>query len=182
MKKTSLWFWFFIVAFMIFLIAPGQTVRASDDDIITIGYSGPLSGGAAKFGLNIQWGLELAADEINALGGASVGGKKYKVRVVSMDDRFQAALTVNNAKRLVQKEGAKMVYNPNSGAIFALMAINEKEKFIIGAYTTTQAVVTSGNKLLFKGPLPMQAYVHASVSYTHLRAHETVLDLVCRLL
>ena len=23
---------------------------------------------------------------------------------------------------------------------------------------------------------------HASVSYTHLRAHETVLDLVCRLL
>jgi len=163
MKKTSLCFWFFIVAFMIFLIAPGQTVRAADDDVITIGYSGPLSGGAAKFGLNVQWGLELAADEINALGGASVGGKKYKVRVVSMDDRFQAALTVNNAKRLVQKEGAKMVYNPNSGAIFALMAINEKEKFIIGAYTTTQAVVTSGNKLLFKGPLPMQAYVHAFI-------------------
>ena len=48
-------------------------------------------GGAAKFGLNVQWGLELAADEINALGGATVGGKKYKVRVVSMDDRFQAA-------------------------------------------------------------------------------------------
>ena len=162
MKKTSLWFWFFILAFMTFLIAPGQTVRAADD-VITIGYSGPLSGGAAKFGLNVQWGLELAADEINALGGASVGGKKYKVRVVSMDDRFQAALTVNNAKRLVQKEGAKMVYNPNSGAIFALMAINEREKFIIGAYTTTQAVVTSGNKLLFKGPLPMQAYVHAFI-------------------
>ena len=169
MKKASLWFWFFVAAFMIFLIAPGQAVRAAEDDVITIGYSGPLSGGAAKFGLNIQWGLELAADEINALGGASVGGKKYKVRIVSMDDRFQAALTVNNAKRLVQQEGAKMVYNPNTGAIFALMAINEKEKFIIGAYTTTQAVVTSGNKLLFKGPLPMQAYVHSFVKKA--RAH-----------
>jgi branched-chain amino acid transport system substrate-binding protein len=160
-SKTNSWFWISILALVLFLIAPGQTLQAADE--ITIGYSGPLSGGAAKFGFNIQWGLELAADEINALGGATVGGKKYNVRVISMDDRFQAALAVNNAKRLVQKEGAKMVYNPNSGGIFALMAINENEKFIVGAYTTTQAVVTSGNKLLFKGPLPMQAYVHAFI-------------------
>ena len=140
MKKVNFGFWILILAFCAFFVAPGQDARAADE--IVIGYSGPLSGGAAKFGLNIQWGLELAADEINALGGATVGGKKYKVRVISMDDRFQAALTVNNAKRLVHKEGAKMVYNPNTGAIFALMAINEKENFIIGAYTTTQAVVT----------------------------------------
>ena len=160
MKRVSSWLWFFVLSCGIFLMAPVSIAQAADD-VITIGYSGPLSGGAAKFGLNLQWGLELAADEINALGGAMVGGKKYKVRVVSMDDRFQAALAVNNAKRLVQKDGAKMVYNPNTGGIFALMAINEKEKFIIGAYSTTQSIVTSGNKLLFKGPLPMQAYVHA---------------------
>ena len=78
MKKTSLWFWFFIVTFMIFLIAPGQTVRASDDAVITIGYSGPLSGGAAKFGLNVQWGLELAADEINAPGWCLGRGQKIQ--------------------------------------------------------------------------------------------------------
>lgn len=159
MKKTNAWFWSFILLFPLVLTAFHQPVQAADE--IIIGYSGPLSGGAAKFGFNIQWGLELAADEINALGGAAVGGKKYNVRVISMDDRFQAALTTNNAKRLVHKEGAKMVYNPNTGAIFALMAINENEKFIVGAYTTTQNVVTAGNKLLFKGPLPMQAYVHA---------------------
>lgn len=158
MRKNGLFLCVLMSAFVgVFFI--GQSATAADE--IVIGYSGPLSGGAAKFGLNIQWGLELAADEINALGGAVVAGKKYKIRVVSMDDRFQAALTVNNAKRLVHKEGAKMVYNPNTGAIFALMAINEKEKFIVGAYTTTQAVVGAGNKLLFKGPLPMSAYVHA---------------------
>ncbi len=159
MKKTNLWVWMVILMFPLFLTASGQPAQAADE--IIIGYSGPLSGGAAKFGFNIQWGLELAADEINTLGGATVGGKKYTVRVISVDDRFQAALTTNNAKRLVHKEGAKMVYNPNTGAIFALMAVNENEKFIVGAYTTTQNVVTAGNKLLFKGPLPMQAYVHA---------------------
>ena len=159
MKKLGLWFWMLLAALLVFPGISGSNAGAADE--IVIGYSGPLSGGAAKFGVNIQWGLELAADEINALGGATVAGKKYKVRVVSMDDRFQAALTVNNAKRLVHNDGAKMVYNPNTGAILALMAINEKEKFIIGAYTTTQASVSRGNKLIFKGPLPMSAYVHA---------------------
>jgi branched-chain amino acid transport system substrate-binding protein len=159
MKKLGLWLWILLPA-LLFLPAVSDNVAMAADEIV-IGYSGPLSGGAAKFGLNIQWGLELAADEINALGGATVAGKKYKVRVVSMDDRFQAALTVNNAKRLVHSDGAKMVYNPNTGAILALMAINEKENFIIGAYTTTQASVGRGNKLIFKGPLPMSAYVHA---------------------
>ena len=33
-----------------------------------------------------------------------------------------------------------------------------------------------------RGYLRMRDYVHPPVSYTHLRAHETVLDLVCRLL
>jgi branched-chain amino acid transport system substrate-binding protein len=160
MKKVKSFFGISILVIFSSLLSPGQILNAADD-VITIGYSGPLSGGAAKFGFNIQWGLELAADEINALGGAPVGGKKFKVEVVSMDDRFQAALAVNNAKRLVHKDGARMVYNPNTGGIFALMAINEKEKFIVGAYTTTQNVVTAGNKLLFKGPLPMQAYVQA---------------------
>lgn len=159
MKKTNLWVWVVMVMFPLFLTVSGQPAQAADE--IIIGYSGPLSGGAAKFGFNIQWGLELAADEINALGGATVAGKKYTVRAISVDDRFQAALATNNAKRLVHKDGAKMVYNPNTGGIFALMAINENEKFIVGAYTTTQNVVTAGNKLLFKGPLPMQAYVHA---------------------
>ena len=31
-------------------------------------------------------------------------------------------------------------------------------------------------------PLVMPERTHTPVSYTHLRAHETVLDLVCRLL
>lgn len=161
--KTKYFMYMMCVVVLVFAL--GIQVRSSiaAENEIILGYSGPLSGGAAKFGLNIQWGLELAADDINAMGGADVGGKKYKVRVISMDDRFQAALTVNNAKRLVHHDGAKMVYNPNTGAIFALMAINEKENFIIGAYTTTQDVVERGNQLIFKGPLPMAAYVRAFV-------------------
>ncbi len=157
MKKHSLC-WIAVLAFLAAFAAPGP-VRAADE--IIIGYSGPLSGGGAQFGQNLKWGLELAADEVNALGGATVAGKKYKVRIVSMDDQFQTALTVNNAKRLVHQDGAKMVYNPSSGGIFGLMAINEKENFIIGAYTTNQKCITAGNKLIFRGPPSMLVYVRA---------------------
>jgi branched-chain amino acid transport system substrate-binding protein len=157
MKKKNFLTFVSILA-VLFLFLPIQAARSADD-VITIGYSGPLSGGGAQFGQNLKWGLELAADDINALGGATVAGKKYKVRIVSMDDQFQTALTVNNAKRLVHQEGARMVFNPSSGGIFGLMAINEKENFIVGAYTTNQKCVTSGNKLIFRGPPSMLVYV-----------------------
>jgi branched-chain amino acid transport system substrate-binding protein len=158
MKKSNPWIWMLLVIFCLFTLS-GRSAWA--EDVITIGYSGPLSGGGAQFGQNLKMGLELAADEINALGGATVSGKKFKVRIVSMDDQFQTALTVNNAKRLVHQEGARMVFNPSSGGIFGLMAINESENFIVGAYTTNQKCVTAGNKLLFRGPTPMMSYVRA---------------------
>jgi branched-chain amino acid transport system substrate-binding protein len=158
MKKANFFSSVSILALLFFFVAPLHLSRAAED-VIPIGYSGPLSGGGAQFGQNLKWGLELAADDINALGGATVAGKKYKVRVVSMDDQFQTAQTVNNAKRLVHQEGAKMVFNPSSGGIFGLMAINEKENFIIGAYTTNQKCITAGNKLIFRGPPSMLVYV-----------------------
>ncbi|WDT36857.1 hypothetical protein PVA38_11730 [Streptococcus pneumoniae D39] len=43
---------------------------------------------------------------------------------------------------------------------------------------TTNVIVSKDGKEVKKIPLK----ILASVSYTHLRAHETVLDLVCRLL
>jgi branched-chain amino acid transport system substrate-binding protein len=142
MQKRKFWLFLSVVILSIFFLSSPALVQSAED-IITIGYSGPLSGGGAQFGQNLKWGLELAADEVNDQGGALVAGKKYKVRIVSMDDQFQTALTVNNAKRLVHQEGAKMVYNPSSGGIFGLMAINEAENFIIGAYTTNQKCVMS---------------------------------------
>lgn len=159
MKKRGLWVVVFVLSGL-FIFFPGVFLWA-DDNVITIGYSGPLSGGGAKFGKNLQMGLQMAVDQVNQMGGLEVAGKKYQVRLISLDDQFQTALTVSNAKRLVHKEGAKMIFNPSSGGIFGLMAINEKEKFIICAYTTNQVCVTSGNKLIFRGPPAMMAYVQA---------------------
>jgi branched-chain amino acid transport system substrate-binding protein len=145
---------------VVFLLA-GAVFPVMAEETITLGFSGPLSGGGAQFGQNLKWGLEMAAEDINAMGGVSVNGEKYSVRVVGMDDQFQTAMTVNNAKRLRYKEGARFILNPSTGGIFGLMEVNTKEGFIIGAHTTTHEVVTQGNPLIFRVPAPMMGYVKA---------------------
>ena len=47
---------------------------------------------------------------------------------------------------------------------------------------TYQAKMSGPHYFEPKGPNAPKWYVVDAVSYTHLRAHETVLDLVCRLL
>jgi len=47
--------------------------------ILSKAFHDSASGRGAQFGQNLKWGLELAADDINALGGAAVAGKKYVV-------------------------------------------------------------------------------------------------------
>ncbi len=71
-------------------------------EVVKIGYSGPLSGGAALYGKNVLDGMNMAVGEINAAG-LDIGGKKYKLEVVALDDKYNPAETAINAQRLVQE-------------------------------------------------------------------------------
>src|SRR3954462_2559169 len=73
---------------------------ASAQETVNIGYTGPLSGGAALYGKNTLVGLEMAAKEINDAGGFDVGGKKYKFNIVALDDKYSPSEAAVNAKRL----------------------------------------------------------------------------------
>jgi branched-chain amino acid transport system substrate-binding protein len=57
---------------------------------IKIGAMGPMSGGAAQWGLAMQGAAELAAAEVNSEGGLTIGGKKCKVSVVAYDSKYTA--------------------------------------------------------------------------------------------
>jgi len=130
-------------------------------DVIKIGYSGPLSGGAAKYGKNCEAGMIMAAEEINAKGGITVGGKKFKIEVVSLDDRYKPDLTVQNARRMISLDKVSTVFCPHSGGILAMMNFNEKDGFIIMAYTTHPKTVEMGNKLIIRLPPDIRAYASA---------------------
>jgi len=132
---------------------------ASAQEHVTIGFTGPLSGGAALYGKNTLTGLQDAADEINAAGGLAVGGAKYLLDVVALDDKYSPSEAAVNAKRLRAQYKAPVVFVPHAGGVLALQAFNEQDGFLIGAYTSTPAVTEHGNALTLRIPPSFDGYV-----------------------
>jgi branched-chain amino acid transport system substrate-binding protein len=130
-------------------------------DVLKVGFTGPLSGGTAKYGKNCEAGMIMAMEEINAKGGVPIGGKKFKIEISSLDDRYKPDLAVQNARRMVSLDQVSAVFCPHSGGILAMMNFNEKEDFMVMGYTTHPKVVEMGNKLIIRMPPDIRAYASA---------------------
>ncbi len=126
---------------------------------VNIGFTGPLSGGAALYGENTLEGLRMAAKEINDNGGISVDGESYDINLVSLDDKYAPSQAAVNGKRLVQQYKAPVVFVPHSGGTFALQAFNQRDNFLVMSYTSIPAVTEKGNKLTVKIPPNFTDYV-----------------------
>lgn len=133
-------------------------------EVVKIGFSGPLSGGAALYGKNVVMGMEMAANEIN-VHGLEVGGKKYKVEIVPLDDKYNPSETAINAQRLVQQSKASVILVPHSGGIFAVQAINEKMNLLLLGYSSLSALTTRGNKMTIRIPPEIDTYVKPFINY-----------------
>jgi branched-chain amino acid transport system substrate-binding protein len=68
----------------------GAAVSAAHGCDLKIGSMGPMSGGAAQWGLAMDAAANLAAAEANAEGGLKVGDKKCHVTVVAYDSKYTA--------------------------------------------------------------------------------------------
>ena len=132
---------------------------------VNVGFSGPLSGGAALYGENVLSGLRMAADEINANGGFDLDGEKTTVNIVALDDQYSPAQAATNAKRLVQESNVPAIFIPHSGGIFALMDFNVEDDFLIMAYTSVPTVTAQGNPLTIRIPPTFDGYVKAFTAY-----------------
>ncbi len=137
-------------------LAIGGTAHA---DEINIGFTGPLSGGAALYGENTLEGLRMAAEEINASGGFTVDGEKHTINIQALDDKYSPSQAAVNGKRLVQQYNAPVIFTPHSGGTFALQAFNERDGFLVMSYTSVPAVTAKGNKLTVKIPPNFTDYI-----------------------
>jgi branched-chain amino acid transport system substrate-binding protein len=132
-------------------------------DAVTIGFTGPLSGGAALYGRNVLDGLEMAVAEINAAGGIPAGGRRVRVDVAPLDDRYLPNESATNAKRLVHQHGTPIVFCPHSGGILAIQGFNTSQQpsFIIGAYSSEPQILERGNALTLMIPPRYDIYFDA---------------------
>jgi branched-chain amino acid transport system substrate-binding protein len=133
-------------------------------DVVKIGFSGPLSGGAAQYGKNTLDGMKFAVDELNA-SGFEVAGKKVKFEVVALDDKYNPAETAINFQRLVQEHKTPVVMCPHSGGGFAIQTTNEQSKSLLLSYTSVPQITARGNKLTLRIPPEFTTYIPAFVAH-----------------
>lgn len=98
---------------------------------INIGYTGPLSGPAAFYGERTLNGVQMAAEEINKAGGVEVNGKKYKLNIVSLDDKYLPNEAGGNAKRLMQENKTPIIFTPHSGGVAACRCLTSRKNSLL---------------------------------------------------
>jgi branched-chain amino acid transport system substrate-binding protein len=89
------------------LAAPAQA-----QEVLKIGVNGVMSGEAASWGLVNKYCAETTADLYNAKGGVDIGGKKYKLEIVALDDKNDPKVSVTNAEKLTS-QGIRYIIGPN---------------------------------------------------------------------
>jgi branched-chain amino acid transport system substrate-binding protein len=91
----------------------GWPGAAAAEEVLKIGVLGVMSGPAASWGLTNKYCAEATANMYNAKGGVDIGGERYKIEIVAVDDKNDPKLTVSGAERLTQQEGIKYIIGPN---------------------------------------------------------------------
>lgn len=135
--------------FAVSLFCLGSVAFAQEE--LKIGAIVTLSGAGAAWGQAMLYATELAADDVNAKGGLDVGGKKYKVKVIAYDDKYQAGEAVTAANRLVFEDKVKYVIGPvGSAAALAVGPITEKNKVIMMTLGFTDKALTAEKPFSFR--------------------------------
>src|SRR5256712_148135 len=120
-----------VLTFALAVVGTGPAPAA--EKTLAIGLLGPLSGGAASYGVELQRGAAMRADEINKAGGLKIGGDLYKIKLVAYDHKAQAADAATATNKLVFQDKVKYIIGNAVGATCnAAQTITEPNKVMFG--------------------------------------------------
>jgi len=114
---------------------------------IRFGMSSPMTGTAGAYGLQMKQGVEAAFAEANAAGG--VRGRRLEL--TAMDDGYETANAVANAKRLIDDERvfALMAFYGSTPTAAVLPLLSERRVPLLGAVSGAQALRSPVNPYMF---------------------------------
>ncbi len=131
--------------------AAAESTSGSSDGVFVIGGSGPLTGGAAIYGLAVKNGGQIAVDEINEAGG--ING--YQIKWVFEDDEHDAEKALNAYNTLKDQGLQMMVGTVTSGPCLAVVQETADDNmFEITPSGTTQDITANPNvfRMCFSDP------------------------------
>jgi len=140
MKKV---FALVLAAAMIMAMFAGCGAKtATDANVIKIGMTGPLTGGASAYGIAVRAGMEIAVEEINAKGGLQI---EFKTEDDEADGSDKAVSAYNSLKDWGMQIFAGAVTTGSSLAI-AAETVND-QIFMLTPSASAMEVATTGSNI-----------------------------------
>jgi len=137
-----------------------------EGDTITLGSAISLTGKYSTNGIHAQNGYDLAIDRINEMGGVTVDGKSYKLKVVYYDDESTPARGAQLAERLISQDGVQFMLGPySSGLTKAIAPVTEQYGVpMIEAEGASRSLFTQGYKYLFAVLSTSEQYLASAIA------------------
>ena len=111
---------------------------------LDIGVSDALTGGAAVYGLPQANAVKMAAEEINAAGGVTIGEDTYMLNVIAYDDKANPTEASNSVRKLIDRDGVKFVLGfCCSGATGAVASFIENEDAVMLVGNAAERSITT---------------------------------------
>ena len=143
-----------------------STTTALKEAVITIGTDGPLTGGAAPWGLSVQHGVTLACDDVNAAGGLTIGDTHYTFKAECLDDKYDTAAATNNLRQMVFTDGIKYVFTFQTEGTMAVTPILTQNKVINFTVVNTNTIISQPtNSYTFRTFMPTSIQLGPIIQY-----------------
>ena len=127
-----------------------------DLETITIGSTGPLTGGAASYGISVKQGAEIAIEEINNAGGVKVGDKSYNLALQFEDDEADEEKARTAYSTLMDKKVDVIMGAVTSGSSLAITDLTKADNILQLTPSGSAAAITANDnvfRLCFTDPI-----------------------------
>jgi branched-chain amino acid transport system substrate-binding protein len=134
-------------------------------DVIRIGAPLALTGALADSGKKQKLGFDLWLERVNKAGGISVGGKPYKVELITYDYQTDGRRAAELAEKLINDDKVSFMIAPfGSGHTKITAAVAERYGVPIVAVASSEAVHDQGFKYLFGTLAPSAGLIDAMLT------------------
>lgn len=79
------------------------------DEVVNIGFLGPLTGDVSAWGKPGYDGCLIWRDQVNSAGGLKVGDKSHKIEIIPYDDEYDPSKTRAGAAKLIKEDHVKFI-------------------------------------------------------------------------
>ena len=144
------------IALALVLMATASLAMA---DAIKVGVIGPMTGPYAVYGLAVQYGAQIAAEEINAQGG------DIQFEILAGDDQGDGELGVNAYNDLLDKGVNIMLSTVTSGSCMAVSTVANEERVFMLTPSGSADAITVGKDNIYRVCFKDSAQGLASAQY-----------------